>query len=47
MIHFHTNGFDSLHEFVSKDVLPHEYGGNLGPIKDIHKDVLKRFEAKR
>lgn len=47
VIHFHTHGFDSLHEFVSKDVLPEQYGGSLGPIEDIHKDVLKRFVAKR
>jgi hypothetical protein len=28
-IHFHPN-YESLHEFVSKDVLPEELGGNGG-----------------
>ena len=29
MINFHSD-FQSLHEFVSKDVLPEELGGNTG-----------------
>uniref|UniRef100_A0A182NES0 CRAL-TRIO domain-containing protein n=1 Tax=Anopheles dirus TaxID=7168 RepID=A0A182NES0_9DIPT len=30
-IHLHGHSLSSLHKYVSKDLLPAEYGGNLGP----------------
>uniref|UniRef100_A0A182VUK4 CRAL-TRIO domain-containing protein n=1 Tax=Anopheles minimus TaxID=112268 RepID=A0A182VUK4_9DIPT len=30
-IHLHGNSLSSLHKYVSKDLLPVQYGGNLGP----------------
>jgi hypothetical protein len=44
---FHSNGLDDFHETVSKDVLPKEYGGNLGSINDIHQTWMEQFQSKR
>lgn len=35
-IHVHSS-LESLNEFVSKDMLPEEYGGKAGPIADINR----------
>lgn len=34
-IHVHEN-LESLYEYVPKDILPQEYGGNAGPIDAIN-----------
>lgn len=47
VIHFHPNGLGNLHEFVPKNVLPIEYGGDSGVINDIHKQVLTVLKSKR
>jgi hypothetical protein len=44
---FHSQGLESLHEFVPKEILPSEYGGDLGSINDLHADWMKEFENKR
>jgi hypothetical protein len=34
-MHVHTKGMDSLHDKVSKTILPEEYGGKAGSISDL------------
>jgi hypothetical protein len=34
-MHVHTKGMDSLHEKISKTILPEEYGGEAGSISDL------------
>jgi hypothetical protein len=43
---FHSNGYESLHESIAKEVLPKEYGGEV-PMDDLHKNWMKVFESKR
>jgi hypothetical protein len=33
-IHNHSSGFTSLHEQIPKEVLPTEYGGEAGSIRE-------------
>lgn len=47
VIHFHTSGLDSFHQYVPLDCLPAEYGGVLGSIDDLHRTFSKIIEAKR
>lgn len=47
MIHFHTEGMDSLYEKVPRHMLPDEYGGNAGDIKDIKKIWTDKLKVKR
>jgi CRAL/TRIO domain len=44
-IFFHST-HEGLHDIFELDVLPEEYGGNLGNISDIHKDYLNDLEKK-
>lgn len=44
---FHSRGIETLHKSVSKELLPNEYGGSLGPIDGLHQDWVKTFETKR
>jgi hypothetical protein len=34
-MHVHTKGIDSLHDKISKHILPYEYGGTAGPLSDL------------
>jgi len=43
---FHSK-LETLHNFVPKELLPSEYGGNIGPIDDLHRDWWKLVESKR
>lgn len=47
VMHFHTEGFDSLYEHVPRDILPLEYGGDAGKISDFYKEWLKIVESHR
>lgn len=40
-MHFHKPDSDTLYKFVPKDLLPTEYGGKAGDVKDI-KEVLRQ-----
>lgn len=44
---FHTPGSETLYDFIPREMLPEEYGGYAGPIKDIKDIWTKRFLAKR
>lgn len=45
VMHFHTDGFESLYEHVPKDILPLEYGGDAGKIDDFYKEWLQIVES--
>lgn len=47
MINFHSAGFEKLHQFVPKDILPQEYDGNAGPIEEMKKIWINRIENHR
>nr|XP_014090125.1 alpha-tocopherol transfer protein isoform X1 [Bactrocera oleae] len=47
MIHFHTEGMDSLYEKVPRHMLPNEYGGNAGVIPDLKKIWTDKLKVKR
>ena len=34
-MHVHTKGVDSLHDKISKHILPDEYGGTSGSLNDL------------
>lgn len=40
-MHFHKPDSDTLFKFVPRDLLPNEYGGKSGDVKDI-KAVMKK-----
>ncbi|XP_032691515.1 alpha-tocopherol transfer protein-like isoform X1 [Odontomachus brunneus] len=42
-IFMHSN-INTLYEYVPKDILPTEYGGDAGPIQVIHEKWLKKLE---
>lgn len=44
---FHTPGSDTLYNFVPKDILPEEYGGNAGPMHLIKDHWVKIFMQRR
>lgn len=35
----HTAGLNSLYNYIPKEILPEEYGGNAGPIQCIHGEL--------
>lgn len=41
----HSNGHESLHEFVSKDFLPLEYGGVAGTCEKLHRECYAKVVA--
>lgn len=43
-MHFHTSGYESLHEFISPEILPEEYGGSGGPISKFYQMNLDNME---
>lgn len=45
--HVHTGGFESLHEFIPKSILPEEFGGEAGSMNDMHIEFMKFLETKR
>jgi hypothetical protein len=40
-MHFHTNNYETLYEFIPQELLPNEYGGSYGTIDEIYEDNLK------
>ncbi|KAL1139590.1 hypothetical protein AAG570_006572 [Ranatra chinensis] len=47
MIHFHLPGSSTLQEFVPIEIMPNEYGGQAGSIKDIKETWKKTAENNR
>lgn len=47
VMHFHTAGYESLHEHVPREILPTIYGGEVGDINDIFKEWKKVTESHR
>lgn len=46
-MHFHKPDSDTLYQFVPKDLLPTEYGGKSGDVKDIKADIKMALDKKR
>lgn len=46
-MHFHTNTIDDLYEFVPREILPEEYGGNAGKLDDLKERFLMETLQKR
>jgi CRAL/TRIO domain len=46
-MHFHTSGYESLYDYVPKEDLPEEYGGEAGKIDDIFEKWLKIVEDQK
>lgn len=44
---FHTPGSDTIFNFIPKEMLPEEYGGDAGPINVIKEPWIKRFLQQR
>nr|XP_018910063.1 PREDICTED: alpha-tocopherol transfer protein-like isoform X1 [Bemisia tabaci] len=44
MLHFHTPGSDTIDEFVPKDLLPKEYGGNTGSVDELKEIWVKKIK---
>lgn len=47
VFHFHTSGFESLHEFIPTAILPEEYGGSGGPVSSFYQHNLVNMELVR
>ncbi|XP_063219070.1 clavesin-2 [Bacillus rossius redtenbacheri] len=43
-IFVHPDGYESLYQYVPKDILPEEYGGYAGPLDAIHEKWVKKME---
>jgi len=43
---FHSS-FDTLHEYIDKDSLPIEYGGNAGTLDELHEINIKQLFKNR
>lgn len=46
-MHIHTKGTDSLHDKISKHILPHEYGGEAGSLSDLWGAWKEKLESYR
>lgn len=46
-MHFHPPNSTSLYEFIPKDLLPEEYGGNIGSLSDLKAEWIKRVMDNR
>lgn len=44
---FHSKGAETLHKFVPKELLPKEYGGNMGSMDDLHQEWMKTIGSRR
>ncbi|XP_067634964.1 clavesin-2-like isoform X2 [Eurosta solidaginis] len=47
LIHFHTAGLDSLYKYVSRSILPEEYGGTGGTLDKLRAQLLANLSCKR
>ncbi|KAG5680466.1 hypothetical protein PVAND_009974 [Polypedilum vanderplanki] len=48
VFHIHSNGYESLYDYVPKELLPSEYGGTSGvTIEESHRQWIARTEKNR
>lgn len=47
VMHFHTNGYETLYEHVSREILPVEYGGNSGINDEIYDKWIEELTSHR
>ncbi|XP_063909027.1 alpha-tocopherol transfer protein-like [Zophobas morio] len=45
VIHFHLPNSETLYDYIPRDVLPVEYGGNIGKLKDMKNEWIKKVIA--
>ncbi|KAG5680469.1 hypothetical protein PVAND_009977 [Polypedilum vanderplanki] len=46
-MHFHTTGFESMHEFIPKELLPTEYNGTVGELNELYKQSVSEMQDLR
>lgn len=47
LIRFHKSGSDTLYDFVPKELLPVEYGGETGTLDELRQEWRKKIELHR
>ncbi|XP_070509783.1 alpha-tocopherol transfer protein-like [Chironomus tepperi] len=47
IMHFHSSNYDGLHEYVSKDCLPVDFGGCEGTLDEYMEDTLSNLRKHR
>lgn len=45
-MHFHTNTIEELYEFIPREILPEEYGGNAGKLDDLKEQFWRKCFGK-
>lgn len=45
VMHFHTSGYETLYEHVSRDILPLEYGGDAGKIDEFYEEWVRILDS--
>ncbi|KAH8275697.1 hypothetical protein KR044_002930, partial [Drosophila immigrans] len=46
LMHYHTEGLDSLYELIPRDMLPNEYGGKAGSMAELKAHWLRNLKEK-
>lgn len=44
VMHFHSYGFETLHNHIPKELLPDEYGGSAGKLEELYVNTLRLIE---
>jgi hypothetical protein len=44
---FHSSNYETLYDYIPKEYLPIEFGGNQGSLKDYQEDTLKKLHKYR
>lgn len=47
MLHFYSDDYKQLYEFIPQELLPAEYGGNAGSREEIFQESLKLIDLQR
>lgn len=47
MLNYHLPNSTTLQEFIDIDLMPNEYGGKAGEMKDIKANFIKGLESRR
>lgn len=46
-MHFHTTSIDDLYEYIPRQILPEEYGGEAGKLDDLKDHFMNSMLQKR
>lgn len=47
MLNYHLPNSSTFSDYINQDLMPHEYGGKAGNMKDIKSDFIKQLESQR